>query len=174
MGRRRRSGVRREEFPSGELALAAMVDMMINLLIFLLTLYGTDPIDVKPEPNLLVPTSTATRPVQYAADLRVTTREVRVNGVSVLQLEDGPKGPRIPAAALQDGLVPALTEELSRLAATLPPPEDPADANRRKVDLQADKSISWEVLGPVIETAGRAGFVKLRFVVRTVEEGGAP
>jgi len=26
----------------------------------------------------------------------------------------------------------------------------------------------------VIETAGRAGFVKLRFVVRTVEEGGAP
>ena len=175
IGRRRRKSSRREEFPSGELALAAMVDMMMNLLIFLITLYGTDPIDVRPSPGLVVPTASSKRPVLYAADLRVSTAEVRINGVTVVTLEEGPDGqPRLPAGAVVDGLIPKLTEELVRLDETLPKSEDPADGTKRKVDLQADRSISWDVLGPVIDTAGRAGFGKLRFVVRTVEAAPAP
>jgi biopolymer transport protein ExbD len=169
---RGRKRVRRREFPSGELALAAMVDMMINILIFLLTLYGTDPIDVRPTPDLVVPASTSVRPVQYAVELRVSTREVAVNGKRVLELQRGAAGPMIPDGTLVDGQIPALQGVLTRLAESMPPAADDGQQHAREIDIQCDRSVPWEVLGPVVDTAGKAGFVKLKFVVRTISEEG--
>ncbi len=143
-----------------------MVDMMMNLLIFLLTLYGTDPIDTRPTPELLVPDSTSQRLVQYAVEVRVSSKEIAVNGKRVLTLHDGAAGPAIPEGVLVAGQIPALGAELASIASTLPP-QDPAQPAPREIDVQCDKRTSWDVLGPVVETAGKAGFVQLRFIVRT-------
>ena len=166
MSRRQRRRPRRKEFPSGELALAAMVDMMMNLLIFLLTLYGTDPIDTRPTPDLLVPDSTSKRLVQYAVEVRVSQNDIAVNGKRVLSLHDGASGPSIPDGVLVAGQIPALGAELASIASTMPP-QDPDQPAPREIDVQCDKRTPWDVLGPVVETAGKAGFVQLRFIVRT-------
>ena len=92
MSRRRRRPHRPADHP-GELALAAMVDMMINILMFLLTLYGTDPVTVQPSADLQVPASTTRRPVQYAPDLRVSAKEITLDGEVPLRLDPGPALP---------------------------------------------------------------------------------
>lgn len=161
MSRRRR--VRRRETHSGELMLAAMVDMMMNLLIFLITLYGTDPIEIEPSPELVLPRSTAERPIQAAPVLRVTTRQVALGSTVVATLVDGGAGPMLPDGVLVDGRLPDLERELGAIATSAPVEGD----KTRPIDIQCDKRISWDVLGPLVESAGRAGFGDFRFIVRS-------
>jgi hypothetical protein len=165
MSRRRRRPHRPSDHP-GELALAAMVDMMINILMFLLTLYGTDPIAVQPTADLDVPTSTTRRPVQYAPDLRVTTREIILDGEIILAL--GP-GPSLPPRALEDGVLPALRARLAEAAVAARSTAE-TDAEPLRIDVQCDRRMPWEVLGPVLHTAGVAGFPAYRFIVRSVPD----
>ncbi|HMV67920.1 MAG TPA: biopolymer transporter ExbD [Myxococcota bacterium] len=150
--------------PTGELMLAAMVDMMMNLLIFLITLYGTDPIEIEPSPELVLPRSSAERPIQAAPVVRVTTRQVALGSTVIAALIDGPDGPALPAGAVERGSLPDLARELETLATATPLPDD---GQTRRIDIQCDKRISWDILGPVIETAGRAGFGDYRFIVRS-------
>jgi biopolymer transport protein ExbD len=142
---------KRRDFPPGELMLAAMVDMMINILIFLLTLYGTDPIDVQPSADLVVPSSHSKDPVEPGVSMVVTRRAVLVDGVEVAAL-----GAEKPSAAalsrLQDELVKRLVPE--------------ADGAPPELSVQCDHRVPWDVLGPVLGVAQDAGYGRFRFVVR--------
>jgi hypothetical protein len=145
-----------------------MVDMMINILMFLLTLYGTDPVTVQPSADLQVPASTTRRPVQYAPDLRVSAKEITLDGEVLLRLDPGPA---LPAQALDDGVLPNLRARLieaataARGGAEAQPGDEPL-----RIDVQCDRRMPWEVLGPVLHTAGVAGFPAYRFIVRSVPE----
>lgn len=165
---RRRRRVKRREMPTGELMLAAMVDMMMNLLIFLITLYGTDPIEIEPSPELILPRSTAERPIQAAPVLRVTTRQVALGSTVIASLTEGADGPALPVGALEGGRLPDLERELKALAEAAGPLAEASQT--RAIDIQCDKRVSWDVLGPLVETAGRAGFGDFRFIVRTSTE----
>jgi biopolymer transport protein ExbD len=154
--------------PTGELMLAAMVDMMMNLLIFLITLYGTDPIEIEPSPELILPRSTAERPIQAAPVLRVTTRQVALGSTVIASLTEGADGPALPAGVMEGGRLPDLERELKALAEAAGPLAEASQT--RAIDIQCDKRVSWDVLGPLVETAGRAGFGDFRFIVRTSTE----
>lgn len=161
--RAKRRAARRHHPPS-ELMLAAMVDMMVNLLIFLLHLYGTTPVDVQMFQDLVLPESTSRTQVEPAVNVIVSKRAISVDGERVLTLTDGV----LPEGATRDGRVEALAEVLENKAAKAIPlpgtPEMPAGA--RPIVLQVDKTLSWTVLAPIVGTVGDAGFGRIKFIVQ--------
>ncbi len=153
MARRRRSVV------TGELMLAAMVDVLINLLLFLLQLYGNSPAFLQPGEDLEFARSASEDQVEYATNLRITKSAIEVDGEVVARF--GPEGaPPSP---------PELEALRDRLAGRLPPEPDPEDP--AELVVQADRTLSWSQLSPVLAAAGDAGFGDLRFVVTTDRAG---
>lgn len=165
-----RSRPRRLESGHGELALAAMVDMMINLLIFLLHLYGNTPVQVQSNSDLILPDSRSHDPMTAAVSVVLSRRAVEVNGQQVIALVDPEGDPHFPDGSLESGRLPALMKALE----TAKPPAAPApDAPTEPpaLLLQCDRRIPWSVLGAVVKSVGEAGFPKMKFVVNEKSEG---
>lgn len=175
---------RRHEFPEGELMLAAMVDMMINILLFLLTLYGATSLQPLPGDPVQLASSTAREALTPRITLAVTSTAVFVGGTSVIALDVADGKPHLPTTAVSDGVVPTVTSALQALAKTTPPAPRPATpppsglivgtngpaadeaAPAPELLVECDKRVPWSVLGPLLHTAERAGFGVTRFVVR--------
>lgn len=150
---------RRHEEISTELNLAAMVDMMVNILLFLLTFYGTAPTDETP---MELAESVAKQPVSVRVALAITVDAIRVDGVDVVRLgtEDG-------KVVAPDG-GPAFDQLKTRLELAWMEALGPADAPPPILAIQVDKRIPWSVLKPVMATATAAGWQDVRFVVTSV------
>ena len=156
----------RREFPPGELMLAAMVDMMINLLIFLLTLYGTDPIEVRGSADLQLASSASHDPVKYAVAVVVSQKAVEVDGVPLLLLREQDGALRLPEGTTLEAFVTVLAGK--RDAALVVAASKGVEAVP-DMSIQCDRRVPWEVLGPLLTAAGDAGFGQFRFVVHGEE-----
>lgn len=158
---------RRREFPPGELMLAAMVDMMINLLIFLLTLYGTDPIEVRGSVDLQLASSQSHDPVKYAVAVVVSLKAVEIDGAPVLMLREVDGALRLPEGSAFEAFAAALVgkRDAAVAAAAAKGVEAVPD-----MSIQCDRRVPWEVLGPLLTQAGDAGFGQFRFVVHGEEQ----
>lgn len=161
---------RRRDHASGELMLAAMVDMMINILIFLLTLYGTTPIELPKGESLALASSAAREPVKLAVTVAVTTASVYVDNVSVLPLDRASGVPRLPPAAVVDGRIAPLADALLALIDEARAPGPDGQPVEPELLLQVDKAVPWSVLGAVMHTAEAVGYPRARFVVRSSDE----
>ncbi len=158
-GAARRRARRRRDEPTGELALAAMVDMMINILLFLLQLYGNSTVMVQSSPDLSLPRSDSADPIRYAVNVVVSRAKVTVGPDTVSEF---PAENRVPTeldlSAITAALTAAREAQQARNATTGTP--EPA-----QVILQVDRRLPWEQLSPVIDAVGSAGFEDVRFVV---------
>jgi biopolymer transport protein ExbD len=157
---------KRREMPTVELSLAAMVDMMINILIFLLFLYGKGSLDTPPSEDLQLAKSDASEQVRASVGVVVTRKAVEVGGKSVLDLVDDGGVPRLPEGAVQDGRVPELTAALSaRLAKVEAKPLPAGQKYQPELLVETDRRVPWSVLGPVLRSGAEAGLEQYRFVV---------
>lgn len=163
-----RARAKRREMPVVELSLAAMVDMMINILIFLLHLYGRGAMVEPQSDDMELADSTTEEPLQLTVGVVVTRRAVEVGGQVIVDLEEL----QLPKGAVADGALPALTDalvaELSRERAKAKPGE-PTEA---QLLVQTDKRVPWSVLGPVLRSGAAAGAASYRFVVAVNPESG--
>lgn len=150
----RRRARREREAPTGELQLAAMVDMMINLLLFLLNLYGTSTGAVQPGKELVFAPSTEVAPVRFAPTVVVSRADVRVGDevVGSWSAED-----RAPGEAELSALKSAML--------LLPRAAGPGE-----LLVQADRRVSWSALSPVLSTAQELGFTDIRFAVSSTAD----
>ena len=154
----KRLRARRRMHGGEELALAAMVDMMINLLVFLLFLYGSDPIDAPPGPDMELSESSATEAVRPSVAVVITVREISVEGIAVQALIARDGVPALPENTVVAGDIPNLAD---RLRDELSRAED--RARRRGAEwepelmIQSDRRVPWAVLQPVVHSAGSAG-----------------
>lgn len=147
----------------GELMLAAMVDILVNILIFLLTLYGTGPEGLAE--GVDVPSSAAGSGQPDKVTVAVGGDGIAVQGRTVLALVGAVAGARLPADALDaHGSVTPLADALRPL---LPDESVPADGAGRELVVQVDRRLPWDVVGPIVATASDAGFARVRFLVRT-------
>ena len=153
----RRRARRHRELPTGELQLAAMVDMMINLLLFLLNLYGNSN-GVHPSKDLSLARSTEDRPVHAAPSVVVSHADVRV-------------GDEVAGDWSATGRAPA-AEELSSLRVLLQ--ALPRDDDRPELLLQIDRRVPWTSVSPILGVAGETGFANVRFVVSSTEDPLSP
>ena len=163
--------------------LAAMVDTMINILLFLLTLYGATSLQALPGEPVQLASSSSREALTPRITLAVTPTAVFVGGTSVIALDQADGKPHLPTTAVTDGVVPTVTSALQALAKTTPPPPaatprpaapglilggpEPTEAPPApELLVECDKRVPWSVLGPLLHTAERAGFGVTRFVVR--------
>jgi biopolymer transport protein ExbD len=152
-----RKGGRRIE-PQSDLMLAAMVDMMVNVLLFLLTLYGSASV----VGDLQLPEGTSKSETPTQVELTITQQSVNVDGSPILGVQAGGGW----ASLSEDGL----TRGLDALEATLRQRHDGFSSDPPRLAVQIDRRVPWSVVEPLIRTAGEAGFVDLRFVVTSVAE----
>jgi biopolymer transport protein ExbD len=148
---------RRRVEPQSDLMLAAMVDMMVNVLLFLLTLYGA----ADAAGDLQLPEGTSKTEANAEVALTITQQSVDVDGSPVLGIQQGGGW-----SSLSDD---ALTRGLDTLEGTLRERRD-ALPDSARLGVQIDRRVPWSVVEPVIRTAGHAGFVDLHFVVTSVAE----
>jgi len=152
-----RKGGRRIE-PQSDLMLAAMVDMMVNVLLFLLTLYGSAAVDG----DLQLPEGTSKSEPASEVELTISQHSVDVDGSPVIGVQSGGGW----ASLSEDGL----TRGLDALEAKLRERHDGTSTETPRLAVQIDRRVPWSVVEPLIRTAGDAGFVDLRFVVTSVAE----
>jgi hypothetical protein len=148
-----------------ELSLAAMVDMMINLLIFLLHLYGRGAMITPASDDMQLAGSTASEPLQIAVAVAVSHRAIEIGGKRIVELEEGP---RIADGMVEGGAIGALTEAIARdlqRQASRAPPDAEKTPTETELLVQTDRRTPWSVLGPVLRSAAAAGVDRYRFVV---------
>ncbi len=134
-----------------------MVDMMINILLFLLQLYGNSAITIQPNPDLELARSAAREQVRWAVSVVVSRNAVRIadNDVGAFPAQN-----RAPNEQEYQRLVDVLRVQRSAAQARARDGVAP-----KEVVVQADKRLSWDVLGPVMRASSDAGFENVRFVV---------
>jgi hypothetical protein len=135
-----------------------MVDMMINLLLFLLNLYGNTSVAVVASPDLKFAPSTEIRPLRFAPVVVVSQASVQVAGETVGTWAGESRAPDASELA-------ALDAALERV---------PRGEEEGELLLQVDRRVAWSALGPVLEAAGRSGFANVRFAVSSTTDPLAP
>ncbi|MBN1335322.1 MAG: biopolymer transporter ExbD [Deltaproteobacteria bacterium] len=153
-------GLPRREVPSAGVGLTSLLDVLVILVLFLLSVYGPVEADPRLDEGLSLPRSTATRVPAEGLRIRITRETLFLNGRPIVGLEEGPVGPRIPGEFKEGRLVPVLHEHL--LGAS----EGGARSLRGEpVVLEGDQDLPFAVLREVMYTAQEAGFHEFHLLV---------
>ena len=146
-----------------DLNLTALMDILSNLLFFLLAAYTAQSLEVKQKPDLQLPLSSSQLSVKPSLTLMVGQHDIHLGADYVCAIE----GDKVvaPASADDDERIAPLYDKLHAIkeARTAAGRADAPDAD--VVLLLADKTTDSTVVMRVLKTAGQAGFVNVRFGV---------
>jgi biopolymer transport protein ExbD len=151
-----------------ELNIVAMMDMMTIILVFLLKSYQASAINVNMSADLAIPQSTTQLHPQENITVTISASELAVNERRVLELRDGV----IPAGAKEGGkadafyvgaLHDALEKEVEKQKYIARYNKDAPFSGR--VNVVADKKISYRTLMEILYTAGQAELGEYKFMV---------
>ena len=166
--RRARRKARERAGEIKELNIVAMMDMMTILLVFLLKSYQASTLSVNMGADLRVPVSTTELHPQENISITISQNELAVNDKAVVPLELG----RIPAK-YKDGqkaeafyvgpVYDALKKEVDKQKKIAQFNKDAPFAGR--VNVIADKKITYRTLMEVLYTAGQAELGEYKFMV---------
>ncbi len=147
--------------PSVALNLTALMDILSNLLFFLLAAYAAQATEVENKAEMRLPSSTSQTRLQLQLTVSITQHAVQVADSAVSAIDKG----RLVEADDEQGRIPSLYAKLMGIK------ERRAQAGREQAGeasgilLLADKDTDSEVVSRVLKTAGHAGFVNVRFGV---------
>lgn len=149
------------EIQNVSLNLTALMDILSNLLFFLLAAYTAQSLEVKTKPDLSLPVSSSQLSLKPSLTLMVSQSQIEVAGEPVVGLS----GDKIAGEVTEDETIVPLYERLrdikdKRKAAGR---DDAPEADY--VLLLADKNADSSVITKVLKSAGMAGFVNVRFGV---------
>jgi biopolymer transport protein ExbD len=166
--RRARRKMREAEGEIRELNIVAMMDMMTILLVFLLKSYQASTVNVQMGENFAMPVSTTQLHPQENITVQVSMSELVVNERKVLDLENGV----IPAASKEGGKAEAFFVEpvYDALKREVDRQKEIAKYNKAlavsgRINVVADKKISYRTLMDVLYTAGQAELGEYKFMV---------
>jgi biopolymer transport protein ExbD len=166
--RRERRKMREAAGEIRELNIVAMMDMMTILLVFLLKSYQASTINVNMGQNLAIPASTTQLTPQENITVTVSMDELTVNDRKVLVLDGG----TIPARAKEGGKADAFYVGVvyDALKREVDKQKYIAQFNKNapfsgRVNLVADKKISYRTIMDVLYTAGQAELGEYKFMV---------
>ncbi len=166
--RRQRRKVREAAGEIRELNIVAMMDMMTILLVFLLKSYQASTINVNMGEHLSIPVSTTELHPQENITITVSMDELAVNDRKVLSLHGGTIGAQDKEGGKQDAfyvgaIYDALKREVDKQKYIAQFNESAPFSGR--VNLVADKKISYRTLMDVLYTAGQAELGEYKFMV---------
>jgi biopolymer transport protein ExbD len=166
--RRARRKAREEAGEIRELNIVAMMDMMTILLVFLLKSYQASTINVNMGEHLAIPVSSTQLQPQENITITVSMDELTVNERKVMALDRG----AIPQKAKEGGkaeafyvgaVYDALKREVDKQKYIAQFNKNAPFAGR--INLVADKRITYRTLMEVLYTAGQAELGEYKFMV---------
>ncbi len=150
------------ETQSVSLNLTALMDILSNLLFFLLASYTTQSIEVQSKPGLKLPASSAQTKVAKDLTISVSETAVFVGDIQVAKVV----GDAIPANQLDGEKILGLYTRLKGVAqSNAAVGKDDEVHGGDLVFVLADKNTDARIIAKVLKTAAMAGFVKARFGV---------
>jgi biopolymer transport protein ExbD len=147
--------------PVVALNLTALMDILSNLLFFLLAAYAAQATEVENKSEMHLPASSSQTRLQLQLTVSITQHAVQVADAAVSAIDKG----RLVETDDEQGRIPSLYAKLLSIK------ERRAEAGREQAGeasgilLLADKDTDSEVVSRVLKTAGHAGFVNVRFGV---------
>jgi biopolymer transport protein ExbD len=141
--------------------LTALMDILSNLLFFLLASYTAQSVEIEGHSGLRLPTSTSQITLNPQITITVTDAAIDVSGIPVARVANGLVSDPLDA----DEKIPPLYERLRqvRVSREAAGRADLADSNL--ILLLADKGTDSRTISTVLRSAGFAGFANVRFGV---------
>ena len=170
-GQRRGGGT-----PMVALNLTALMDILSNLLFFLLAAYAAQATEVENKSELRLPVSTSQVRLQLQLTISITQTAIQVADAPVARItkghlvdppdEEGHAGDaRAKVEAIEEGRIPALYTKLVSIKGNRAQSGQDQGPEASGILLLADKDTDSDVVSKVLKTAGYAGFVNVRFGV---------
>jgi biopolymer transport protein ExbD len=146
---------------STALNLTALMDILSNLLFFLLASYTAQSVEVEAHEGLRLPSSTSQLTLTPQVTITVTKTDIDVSGVPVAKIAGGSVAGDLDAS----GRIAPLYERLRNVKVSRQAAGRADLADSDLVLLLADKGTQSKTITTVLRTAGYAGFVNVRFGV---------
>jgi biopolymer transport protein ExbD len=151
-------GKKRQQTAAASLNLTPMIDMMTILLVFLIKNYSTDPSYLTNTQSIELSRTTSETSAPDKPVLIIGKDGVLLDGQTLVSFPQG-----VPSKAyLNSKVIPELMDALEVKKSS------DADFTGTLI-LQADKSVPYTTLKPVLRTAGVAGFNDIKFAGVTKE-----
>jgi biopolymer transport protein ExbD len=148
--------------PEVALNLTALMDILSNILFFLMAAYAAQATEVENKEEMRLPSSTSQVRLQLQLTISITQQLVQVADAPVARIEKG----KLVAEALDDeGTIPSLYDKLMSIKQRRDQAGREQAGEASGILLLADKETDADVVSKVLKTAGRAGFVNVRFGV---------
>lgn len=153
-----------QDVPDGSLALnlTALMDILSNLLFFLLASYSAQEMEVQAKQKLELPTSSSEAKVVMNLIVTVTKSQVLVANVPVATVD----GTQIGGSAIDENdRIVTLLQRMQSIKASREAAGQGGLPGHDTILLLADKGTDSTVVSKVLKTAGSSGFPNVRFGV---------
>ena len=142
------------------LNMTALMDILSNLLFFLLASYAAANTEIKGAENMQLPTSTSEAQAQMSILVRVTLDDIEVEGQPIAKLKNG----KLAGNLFADDKITPLYKALT-LYAENGKKGVKMDEDNTVLLVLADKRADFDLVSKVLKTSGYAGFPNFRFAV---------
>lgn len=171
MGYGRRRYERKTNQTTFGLNVTSMTDMFTILLVFLLQTYSSSDVEIIPEKDIRMPSSTAEANPVRSVQISLSAHELKMGKEVIAHLENS-DFTRASIDPNDSNFILPLFKALEKysqetkakrdLAATDPKVKAPSVEEDGKLLFQADQNLSYQVLRKVMYTASMAGYPKLK------------
>ena len=158
-GKKSALGGGNDDVPSVAINLTALMDILSNLLFFLLASYAATNTEIKGADGMQLPVSSSEEQATMSILVRVTLDKVEVEGKTIVYVKNGEFQAKIEG----DKIVP-LFDELTKVAKNGKRGVKMTEDNTVMLVL-ADKRADYAMISKVLKTAGYAGYPNFRFAV---------
>jgi biopolymer transport protein ExbD len=147
--------------PVPSLNLTALMDILSNLLFFLLAAYAAQATEVENKAEMHLPASTSQARLQLQLTVSITQHFVEVADSPVTPIENG----KLVEPEDEEGKIASLYVKLVGIKERRAQVGRDQAGEASGILLLADKDTDSDVVSKVLRTAGHAGFVNVRFGV---------
>lgn len=153
----------RGEQKTMNLNLTSMMDMFTIILVFLIFSFSSQDQNLKLDPDVSLPESTAAIEFKWAINVNLTPTVLKVEGNTIAKVKSG-KFAGVKVDKDKKRVLPLynLLKKFKEIETQekVNPTED-----ETVIAFQADKSLPFEVIDLVMKTSAQAGYPNFRFVV---------
>ena len=156
-------GAKRQTQESMNLNLTSMMDMFTIILVFLIFSFSSQDQNLKLDPDLSLPESTAAIEFKWAINVNLTPTELKVEGNTIAKVKNG-KFAGVKVDKDKKRVIP-LYNLLKKYKDIESREKVNPTGDETVISFQADKNQPFEVVDLVMKTAAQAGYPNFRFVV---------
>ncbi len=149
-----------EEVSPTRVNLTALMDILSNIIFFLMALFGAQTLELTSANKVTLPSSTSELSLRMSISVAVGMDELFVEDEPVVRLEAGKL-----TGLDENRFLPKLEEALRRVKAQRLAKNERAREEDEVVLFIADKRLAFSTIDRVMKTCARAGFTKFRFAV---------